>query len=92
MAVLCLQLKLRREEQRQLHADRIRKVTDVHYVVRNAVSVLAFYGRQCPDQNASRSIGDAVDRINSALREILPPGWNLSPAADQITVQGKRSR
>ena len=61
----------RRERQRQAYIDcRLRVIADMNHHIRNALQVITFYSRTGTKQQVG--IVEAVERIEWALREILP--------------------
>lgn len=61
----------RRDRQRQAYVDcRLRVIADMNHHIRNALQVITFYSRTGAKQEVS--IVEAVERIQWALREILP--------------------
>lgn len=61
----------RRERQRQAYIDcRLRVIADMNHHIRNALQVITFYSRTGAKQQVG--IVEAVERIQWALREILP--------------------
>jgi len=44
----------------------------MNHHVRNALQVLIFHSAQAPDEEAVRAMKDSIDRIQWALREVLP--------------------
>lgn len=75
--VLSVQLVILVQERREVVQDRLRKLADMNHHVRNALAIVAFYGTQgSPD--GAQLVSEAVKRIEWALREVLPKGWNVS--------------
>jgi hypothetical protein len=63
--------------QRQRHREteeRFQVIADMNHHVRNALQVITYWGVQERDRQQLRYIHDAVDRIEWALRDILPRG------------------
>ena len=60
-----------RERQRQQYVEcRLRVIAEMNHHIRNALQVIAFYSRKGQTQEVG--IVEAVDRIQWALREVLP--------------------
>ena len=60
-----------RERQRQAFVEcRLRVIADMNHHIRNALQVITFYSRKGEKQNVG--IVEAVERIQWALREVLP--------------------
>lgn len=60
-----------RESQRQAHIEcRLRVIADMNHHIRNALQVITFYSRKGEKQEVG--IVEAVERIQWALREVLP--------------------
>ena len=77
---LYLQNRIREREKRLVLEDRLAKVADVNHHVRNALSIVVFYGKQSGNIHAAQLVQEAVERIEWTLREILPKGWNIDSA------------
>ncbi len=63
--------------QRMRHAEtqqRMQVIADMNHHVRNALQVISYWGMQEADRDQLRFIGDAVERIEWALRDVLPRG------------------
>jgi hypothetical protein len=72
-----VQRRIQEREKQEVLEDRLAKVADVNHHVRNALSVVVFYGKQSGNEHAAQLVQGAVDRIEWTLREVLPKGWNL---------------
>lgn len=60
-----------RERQRQAYVEcRLRVIADMNHHIRNALQVITFYGRR--GEKPEVGIVEAVERIQWALREVLP--------------------
>src|SRR5690348_8713116 len=60
-----------REQHRQEHVEcRLRVIAEMNHHIRNALQVITFYSRKGQKQEVG--IVEAVDRIQWALREVLP--------------------
>ena len=77
--VLSVQLVILLHERREVVQDRLCKLADMNHHIRNALTIVAFYGTQGSPAGA-QLVSDAVKRIEWALREVLPKGWNASIA------------
>jgi hypothetical protein len=49
----------------------------MNHHIRNALQVVTFYARSPDNSEAIAMINDAIHRIEWALQEVLPRGWNL---------------
>jgi hypothetical protein len=89
---LLLQLKIRKHERQQVLEDRLHKVADMNHHVRNALTVVAFYGTRGGDKASAERVSEAVKRIEWTLREVLPKGWDVQTPAppSQLTNQQMR--
>ncbi|HWC16943.1 MAG TPA: hypothetical protein VG498_08000 [Terriglobales bacterium] len=68
-----------REQQRQAHIEcRLRVIAEMNHHIRNALQVITFYSRKGEKQEVG--IVEAVERIQWALREILPQLPESMPA------------
>ena len=74
---LLLQIKIRQHEKRQVLEDRLRKIADMNHHVRNALTVVAFYGTRGGNTASAERVSEAVKRIEWTLREVLPKGWEV---------------
>jgi len=74
---LLLQIQIRQHERRLVLEDRQRKVADMNHHVRNALTVVAFYGTRGGDTASAERVSEAVKRIEWTLREVLPKGWEV---------------
>lgn len=79
------------EARRRALYDRLERIERINHHIRNALQVITLFAHR-QDPEAVREIDDAVDRIDWALREILPGGAptvklqrrSPSPATDSI--------
>jgi hypothetical protein len=69
-AALVYVLSLRERQRRQYVECRLRVIAEMNHHIRNALQVIAFYSRK--DQKQEVGIVEAVERIEWALREVLP--------------------
>ena len=82
-----------REQQRQDYVEkRLRVISDMNHHIRNALQVISFYTSEDKEKQAAMS--DAVERIQWALREVLPqlpaPGVE-SDAPKTVTAATRKS-
>ena len=81
---------MREREKQEVLEDRLAKVADVNHHVRNALSVVVFYGKQSGNAHAAQLVQEAVDRIEWTLREVLPKGWNIDAiVAEKLFMKAK---
>jgi hypothetical protein len=82
------------KNRRELMRERMHTIAELNHHIRNALQVIKFWGAQhqnCTlDEMQIRLMKDSVDRIEWALREVLPkyptpPGTILPPAERQVT-------
>jgi hypothetical protein len=87
---LFVQSRIREREKQHVLEDRLAKVADVNHHVRNALSVVVFYGTQSGNTHAAQLVREAVERIEWTLREVLPRGWNIDAIiAERLLVKSK---
>lgn len=83
-----------RESQRQAYVEcRLRVIADMNHHIRNALQVITFYGRR--GEKPEVGIVEAVERIEWALREVLPqlPEWMGSATEDaRVVIPFERRR
>ena len=83
-----------REGQRQAYVEcRLRVIADMNHHIRNALQVITFYSRKGEKQEVD--IVEAVERIQWALREVLPQlpeslDDSCSTAADAPVSDGEK--
>jgi hypothetical protein len=79
---------------RELIRERMHTVAELNHHIRNALQVIKFWGAQhqnCAlDEMQIRLMKESVDRIEWALREVLPkyptpPGTVIPPSGQQVT-------
>ncbi len=75
--LLFAQIRLRQQEKREILQDRLDKVADMNHHVRNALTVVVCCSMKIGNSDSSMLQG-AVERIEWALREVLPRGWDLN--------------
>lgn len=69
-AALVYVLSLREHQRQQYVECRLRVIAEMNHHIRNALQVITFYSRQGQKQEVG--IVEAVERIQWALREVLP--------------------
>lgn len=88
--LLFVQKRIREREKQEVLEDRLAKIADVNHHVRNALSVVVFYGKQSGNAHAAQLVQEAVDRIDWTLREVLPRGWNVDAIiAENLLIKAK---
>jgi len=82
------------KNRRELIRERMHTVAELNHHIRNALQVIKFWGAQhqnCAlDEMQIRLMKESVDRIEWALREVLPkyptpPGTIIPPSGRQVT-------
>lgn len=82
------------KNRRELIRERMHTVAELNHHIRNALQVIKFWGAQhqnCAlDEMQIRLMKESVDRIEWALREVLPkyptpPGTVIPPSGQQVT-------
>jgi len=71
-AMVVMLLEERSLQRTRIIEERLRVVSEMNHHVRNALQVLIFHSAQAPDEEAVRAMKDSIDRIQWALREVLP--------------------
>ena len=71
-AMLVMLLEERSLQRHNLVEERLRVIAEMNHHVRNALQVLLFHSAQAPNQEAVQEMKQSIDRIQWALREILP--------------------
>ena len=66
-------------ERRENVAARLKTIADMNHHIRNALQTIQFSAYSTQDQQTIAEISEAVDRIQWALREVLP-GKAAAPA------------
>ena len=85
---LLLHLKIWQMEKRRVIEKRLSTIADMNHHVRNALAVVAYYGTEGANATRAQLVSQAVKRIEWALREILPRGWNMSEGHRQDDNDG----
>jgi hypothetical protein len=68
---------------RELMRERVRTIAELNHHIRNALQVIKFYGSaqgRCPESSPMQLIRESADRIEWALRELLPEHPEKPPA------------
>jgi hypothetical protein len=71
-AMLVILLDERARQRRKLVEERLRVIAEMNHHVRNALQVLIFHSAQAPNHQDVLAMKESIDRIQWALREILP--------------------
>ncbi len=58
---------------------RERTIAEMNHHIRNALTVVLFYGAQGEDAEARLAVRQAAQRIEWTLEAILPEGWSQEP-------------
>jgi hypothetical protein len=72
-----LLIRIRALEKHLLLEQRLEKIAEMNHHIRNALQVVAGYACETGEPQAINRINDSIRRIEWALREILPRGWDL---------------
>ena len=85
-----------REEKasRELVRARMKTIAELNHHIRNALQVIKFWGAQqrpALDAMQLQLINDSVDRIEWALREVLPRYESVAPVAPMEETRAKSS-
>ena len=59
-------------ERRQFVRERLHTIAEMNHHIRNALQVISFYSGKDQDQQTIAALGQAVNRIEWALSEVLP--------------------
>jgi hypothetical protein len=70
--------KLHRQREIEVHG-RVERIVEMNHHVRNALQVIAYWSLAERDKKEVDMIKQAVDRIEWALREVLPRGLGTPP-------------
>jgi hypothetical protein len=76
-AGLFSQIIQRERERRALLRQRLQVIAEMNHHIRNALQVISFSAAQERDQKTVEMVRGSVDRIQWALREILPAGTDF---------------
>ena len=66
------QAKRLEQQRRQFIRERLHTISEMNHHIRNALQVISLYSDKQPDQTAVAAVGQAVNRIEWALSEVLP--------------------
>ena len=66
------QAKHLEQQRRQFIRERLHTISEMNHHIRNALQVISLYSGKQPDQTAVAALGQAVNRIEWALSEVLP--------------------
>jgi len=70
--ILLLQIIRRERERRAIIRERLQIVSEMNHHIRNALQVISFFVSQEQDQHTVEMVRTSVDRIQWALKEVLP--------------------
>ena len=70
-------VRIRILEKQRLLEQRLKKLAEMNHHIRNALQVVAGYAHQAGESEVVKRINDSIGRIEWALREVLPKGWDL---------------
>ncbi len=74
-AVAALFLAYRQQQHRremELMEQRVQIVADMNHHIRNALQVIVYFAQNAQDRESADRLRDSIDRIQWALREVLP--------------------
>ncbi len=74
-AVAALFLAYRQQQHRremELMEQRVQIVADMNHHIRNALQVIVYFAQNAKDRESADRLRDSIDRIQWALREVLP--------------------
>ena len=87
--ILLLQIVRRERERRAVIRERLQIVSEMNHHIRNALQVISFFVSKEKDQETVEMVRSSVDRIQWALKEVLPGGqeipretWPAAPSKD----------
>jgi hypothetical protein len=87
--ILLLQIVRRERERRAVIRERLKIVSEMNHHIRNALQVISFFVSREKDQETVEMVRSSVDRIQWALKEVLPGGqeipretWPAAPSKD----------
>jgi signal transduction histidine kinase len=87
--ILLLQIVRRERERRAVIRERLQIVSEMNHHIRNALQVISFFVSREKDQETVEMVRSSVDRIQWALKEVLPGGqeipretWPAAPSKD----------
>ena len=78
----------RRERERQMFIrERLHTISEMNHHIRNALQVISFYSYQEQDEKTVAMLGQAVNRIEWALSEVLPGELNRNSLPNDAHVR-----
>jgi len=87
--ILLLQIVRRERDRRTVIRERLQIVSEMNHHIRNALQVISFLVSKEQDQTTVEMVRSSVDRIQWALKEVLPGGqeipketWPAAPSKD----------
>jgi signal transduction histidine kinase len=75
--ILLLQIIRRERERRAVIRERLQIVSEMNHHIRNALQVISFFVSKEQDQKTVEMVRSSVDRIQWALKEVLPGGHEI---------------
>jgi len=75
--IVLLQVVRRERERRALIRERLQIVSEMNHHIRNALQVISFVVSKEQDQKTVEMVRSSVDRIQWALKEVLPGGHEI---------------
>ena len=72
--ILLMQIVRRERERRAIIRERLQIVSEMNHHIRNALQVISFIVAREQDQHTVEMVRTSVDRIQWALKEVLPGG------------------
>jgi signal transduction histidine kinase len=82
-AIAALFLAYRQQQHRrelELMQQRVQIVGDMNHHIRNALQVIVYFAQNAKDRESADRLRDSIDRIQWALREVLP---RYTPTEDE---------
>jgi type VI protein secretion system component VasK len=78
------QARRRERERRQFVRERLRTISEMNHHIRNALQVISYYSEKQQDQKVVETLGQAVNRIEWALSEVLPAELTGGPIPNPL--------
>ena len=75
--ILLMQIVRRERERRAIIRERLQIVSEMNHHIRNALQVISFIVAKEQDQKTVEMVRTSVDRIQWALKEVLPGGQEV---------------
>ena len=75
--ILLMQIVRRERERRAIIRERLQIVSEMNHHIRNALQVISFIVAKEQDQKTVEMVRTSVDRIQWALKEVLPGGQEI---------------